>query len=202
MCRHIYERPSKTGGAVYTKWRPDNILVFFFFQSRRITCASRGSQTVASRCLSATCPASASWLSERRGAKPRLRQRTRSIPQTAGVFVCPRDVMVCEPSQDDRGRSLPRVIEVVRAALRASAVVSDVVDPLRRPRTLPREKHGPGWPRVASATGATPSVPARLRIANYGATKSARAKVTAPCVVCSGHPGERRGTSRSRKRVP
>lgn len=57
---------------------------------------------------------------QRRGAKPRLRQRTRSISQTAGVFVCPRDVMVCEPSQDDRGRSLPRVIEVVRTAVRAS----------------------------------------------------------------------------------
>lgn len=50
---------------------------------------------------------------QRRGAKPRLRQRNRSISQTAGVFIYPCDVMLREPSQDDRGRNLPRVAEAV-----------------------------------------------------------------------------------------
>lgn len=36
------------------------------------------------------------------------------------VFVSARDVTLREPSQDDGGRSLPRVTEVVRAALAAN----------------------------------------------------------------------------------
>lgn len=56
-----------------------------------ITCASFKFQTVISRSHVSRVYLR---LSERRGAKPRLRQRTRSIPQSAGVFVCPRDVMV------------------------------------------------------------------------------------------------------------
>jgi hypothetical protein len=70
--------------------------------------------------VSATCRASVSDRPASRGAKPRLRQRTRSISQTAGVFVCPRDVTVRESSRDDEERSLPRVAEVAWAALAAS----------------------------------------------------------------------------------
>jgi len=84
------------------------------------------------------------------GVKPRLRQRTRSIPQTAGVFVCPRDVMVCEPSQDDTNRSLPRVIEVVRVALRVSCCF-DVVTATSTSNV--RRENFPGYPRVVSVTG-------------------------------------------------
>lgn len=125
------------------------------FLQPEITCVSF-SPKLSSFGVSATCPVS--LIIQRRGAKPRLRQRTRSIPQTAGVFVCPRDVMVYEPSQDDRGRSLPRVIEVVRAALRASRRF-DVVTATST-SNVPRE-NSPGCSRVAFVTGATP-VPARV----------------------------------------
>lgn len=53
---------------------------------------------------------------QRRGAKSRLRQRKRSISQTAGVFICPRDVMLREPNQETTGavtcRGWPRTVWV------------------------------------------------------------------------------------------
>lgn len=146
------------------------------FLQPRITCVSF-SPKLSSFAVSATCPVYASDI-QSRGAKPRLRQRTRSIPQTAGVFVCPRDVMVCEPSQDDRGRSLPRVIEVVRAALRASRRF-DVVTATST-SNVPRE-NSPGCSRVASVTTDATPVPAKVsfKFRSRASRRHPRAKVTA-----------------------
>lgn len=107
----------------------------------------------------------------------------------------------CEPSQDDRGRSLPRVIEVVRAALRASRRF-DVVTATST-SNVPRE-NSPGCSRVASVTtGATP-VPARVsfKFRSRTSRRSSARESDSDRVVCSSLPRERRGTLSSQNKSP
>lgn len=102
---------------------------------------------------------------------------------------------VCEPSQDDRDRSLPRVIEVVRVALRVSCCF-DVVTATSTSNV--RRENFSGYPRVVSVTGEI-FVPAWISFKFWSRTsRFPRAKVIAPSGVSS-HPKKRRGKLCSQK---